>query len=648
MAAIDALRKAITTQPTDTLVVEERSVWQPDSWLIQRCWQELADAGCSREALATANLASERYPLAPIQTIQRLAKQTNSQPGLSGTLHSYLLGIVTTLNSPNHQLAQQSEIAQSAEGLLAASVAALRLGDAGLSLAFLERLDQLRKGWEQIITKPEPRQMLAEIVAHQSPHPLINALVSSALRRFGDAGAIFLHEITHRIDPEPRATGNRSKTILNRCVDAFRFGMLATPQSQRYAIASYGRAGLFSEAMQQADTLTNILEARRHSALDRQADQNIVRQVKRPTANADADFQINALTEAIRSMGVHKLERDQRVVLANRLATIARRSDGWSAASAAQTLVELGALKFATEAIGRIAANDPTRVEAVISLVRALLGVTEFEAASEQVEKALAWAEQTEQGRLRKQALIRGLGEVYLADNQPNVTWQLLDRAIPPPTLRSRIQGWFGERWNDDTLRNEALRLRALLHPEGIRLTNEPQAVANLLAKLLQWGKELLEGEALVNFYLDSLLRPLLEAGLVSQVWTLLNDLELALGAISGDKHANRVHTVCTLLAEQALPLSFAAGADSTSVGAASVGAASVVDRLGQFLQRLWRADAQRNVWQTVHGIEGSLPLLIVLEGAQSVLAIAQVASSIIGNAENVVIDSAQDGGEHE
>ncbi len=531
-------------------------------------------------------------------------------------------------------------IAQSAEGLLAASAAALRLGDEiGLSLTFLERLDQIPKGWEQLMTKPENRQTLAEIVAHQSPHPLINALVSSALRRFGDAmGAIFLHEVTHLIDPELRATGSRSKTIMNRCVDAFRFGMLATPQSQRYAIASYGRAGLFSEAMQQADTLTNILEARRHSALDRQADQNIVRQVKRPTANADADFQIYALTEAIRSLDVHQLEREQRRELANRLAIISRRSDGWSAASAAQTLVELGALKFATEAIGRIAANDPTRVEAVISLTRALLDVNEFEAASEQVEKALTWADQTEQGRLRKQALIRGLGEVYLADNQPNVTWQLLDRAIPPPTLRSRIQGWFGERWNDDTLRNEALRLRALLHPEGIRLTSEPQAVANLLAKLLQWGKELLEGEALVNFYLDSLLRPLLEAGLVSQVWTLLNDLEQALGAISGDKHANRVHTVCTLLAEQALPLSFAAGASSPSAG--------VVDRLGQFLQRLWRADAQRNVWQTVHGIEGSLPLLIALEGAQSVLAIAQVASSIIGNAEDVVIDSAPDAGE--
>ena len=92
------------------------------------------------------------------------------------------------------------------------------------------------------------------------------------------------------------------------------------------------------------------------------------------------------------------------------------------------------------------------------------------------------------------------------------------------------------------------------------------------------------------------------------------------------------------MLAEQALPLSFAAGAASTSAG--------VVDRLGQFLQRLWRADAQRNVWQTVHGIEGSLPLLIALEGAQSVLAIAQVASSIIGNAEDVVIDSAPDAGE--
>lgn len=630
---------AITVRDAEGILVEERSIWQPDTWLLQRCWEELAAGGHSHAALTVANLASERNPLAHLQTIERLSRLVALQPELSGQIASYLHEWVQALAQSQFAATsgRVSAPLNSAEGLLAAAAAASRIGDLAHSLAFLERLDQLPKGWEQLITNPEQRQLLSETLAKHAPHPLFRALLLSMLRRFGDTGAILLNEIAQRIPThsvaipltlaKAAAKSSRKATLLETCVDAFRYGLLATPQSQRLAIATYGRAGLIPELLQQSDTLANILEARRQSALDRQTDQHLLRQVKRPTANADADFQVYALNEALRNLDIRQLEREQRVTLASRLANMARRSDGWTAASAAQTLVELGALKFASETIERIAPQDPTRVEAVISLVRSLLEVNEFELASEQVEKALEWTENSEQGRLRKQALIRGLGEVYLNKQQPAVTWRLLERATPPETMLSRVRALFGERWTDDTLRNEALRLRALLHPDGIRLSSEPSAVTSLLAKLQDWGQQLLEGEALITFYVDSLFRPLLEAGLISQVLKLLPDVAQALLTSSGEKHANRVKTLSTLLAEQSLPLTL--NTDATGVKA----------QLADFLQTLWQNDARRSLWQAVHGIEGSFPLLIALEGPQAVVAIAQTAPAIIRVEDLGVID---------
>lgn len=639
-AAIDALRMAITVRDQEGVAVEERSVWQPDTWLLQRCWEALADHGYAREALSIANLASERNFLAPLQTLARLSRLVPLQNDLADYIDRYLQELVKELSRTlsSSTVDNRKNALASNEGLLAAASAASRIGNLSLSLAFLERLDQLPKGWEQLITNPEQRQGLGEAIAKHSPHPLFTALLSSVLRRFGDAGALFLNEVAHHIPPRIPSTvripalgrTHKTNTLLDACVDAFRYGMLATPQSQRLAIATYGRAGLIPELLQQSDTLANILEARRQSALDRQTDQHLVRQVKRPTANADADFQVYALTEALHSMDIHQLEREQRVTLASRLASMARRSDGWTAASAAQTLVELGALKFATETIERIAPNDPTRVEAVISLVRALLEVNESDLAMEQVEKSLDWAENSEQGRLRKQALIRGLGEVYLNKNQPATTWRLLERANPPETGLRRLRSLFGERWTDDTLRNEALRLRALLHPDGAQLSSEPRAVTNLLTKLQSWGQQLLEGEALISFYLDSLFRPLLEAGLISQVLRLLPDVSQALLTSTGEKHTSRVKTLCILLAEQALPMALISDATDAK------------SRMADFLQTLWKNDARRSLWQTVHGIEGSFPLLLALEGAGAVVAIAQIAPTILRIEDLGVIDGGE------
>ena len=49
--------------------------------------------------------------------------------------------------------------------------------------------------------------------------------------------------------------------------------------------------------------------------------------------------------------------------------------------------------------------------------------------------------------------------------------------------------------------------------------------------------------------------------------------------------------------------------------------------QLREFLLTLWQSDAARGVWQTVHGVEGSLPLVAALEGPQALVAIAQAAA---------------------
>jgi hypothetical protein len=43
-----------------------------------------------------------------------------------------------------------------------------------------------------------------------------------------------------------------------------------------------------------------------------------------------------------------------------------------------------------------------------------------------------------------------------------------------------------------------------------------------------------------------------------------------------------------------------------------------------QFIVAVWQHDSQRGLWQTVHGIEGVLPLLIALDGAEAVVTLAR------------------------
>jgi hypothetical protein len=49
---------------------------------------------------------------------------------------------------------------------------------------------------------------------------------------------------------------------------------------------------------------------------------------------------------------------------------------------------------------------------------------------------------------------------------------------------------------------------------------------------------------------------------------------------------------------------------------------------LEQFMIELWQADAQKGIWQMVHSLEGSFPLLLAMEGPQAIVAIARVAAN--------------------
>lgn len=642
-AALEALRSAISNPLPKQKQIEERNIWQPDSWLIQRCCEALADGAHVAEALAAAHLAARRSPLAPIQTIYRLSQHGAAAANTCALLDNFL-------GQPEQALAAASAPA----ALLLAAASALQINDAVLTSVFLERLDQLPGAWEQLCNNSEQRLLLGQVLAGIAPHPLAHSLLRNALRRFGDAGADLVHQAALHLhaDPAPAPSTLHKQTPLQLCVDVFRYGMLTTPYAHRRAIAVFARAGLVDEVLQQMSTLSAILEARRAGGIDRQAEQNLLRQVKRPTANSDADVQVQALSEAIRLMPQHSLTREQRIALANQLALLGRRSDGWTAASAASILAELGALKFAGEIVAKIAPDDPTRSEAVISFVRALLEINEPKLAAEQTEKGIAWAHSVT-GHRRERALIRGLGEVYLEHDQPEMTLHLLDRWRTETGLIHKVRRWLnGAGWDDDTLRNQALRLRALLHPKAEALGTTPKDIDALFQALATWGAQLLEGEALITFYADALLRPLFAARRFELAWRLLPQVQQALSANVGAKHAARVSTITSLLARYlthyrhfntpANPED--AGVQTQRQKQRSAAKASrqaqqqrpIQDLLAEFLINLWQSDAQRGVWQVVHGIEGSLPLLLALEGPGAVAAIAQAAPSIIGAPETI------------
>ncbi len=627
-AAITALTTAAQARGEDGLVVEERAIFRPDTWLLQCCWQSLADGGYFAPALGVAHLAASRQPLTPIHCLYRLSRQVDQQWGLANAIAAELAQMQPALFAAG----AAAPGGQAIEQLLHAAATAANIGDRRLALACLERLDQLSKPWERIMVQPDQRGMLAATVLRTGPHPLTLGLMTHALRRFGDAGAHFVLEITagaaERLRRSSPAAGSTDKMarLLSLGVEVFRNASLTSLHSRRLTATVFGQAGLVDEVLVQLTTIANVQAARREGGLSlRQGDPTLLRQVKRPTADADVDFQVYALREAIGALPLRSLSREARLELANRLAMLGNQSDGWTAAGAAATLVELGAVKYAVEVVSKIPENDPTRSEGVISLVRALLVAGEAQLAEEQAQKGLAWA-QSYPGRNPERALIWGLSEVYLERRQSDRALVLLEQWEQPAGWRQRMRELFGSRLDDDRLRNEGLRLRALLQRERTSAAD----IQRMAAQLLAAAPQLLEGEALAAYLLDDLLRPLLASGRVKLALQVLPPLAAALRSGSGEKHAARVNSVAaTLTAELAPPPPERLDPSRSDAKAeANVAfAPEVRSAIEQFLTGLWDSNVERGLWQSVHGIHGGLALVLLLEGPQAVEAIAAFAA---------------------
>ena len=621
-AAVACLQRAVTVQLDNLdLLVEERVIWQPDSWLLQRIGQVLAEGGAGEAALAVAQMVEGRVPLARAHALYRVA-QVATDPA-RGTQPSAVNLVRRELHLGRPLLFgpwTPGEEFRQVERLLLYGASAALIGEQALALACLERADQRERVWERVMITPEPRALLAQIVARVGLHPLTSQLIQLAIRRYEDSGAQFLHQVAMQIGPRlaREQLPRRVARLLQRCVDTFQFATLTTLTSRRYAAIVLGQAGLVHELLEQITTIANVQLARRESGLSSgKGDPHFLRQVKRPAANPDVDFQVYTLQEAIRAMPVRTVPRDQRKALADRLGELAMRSDGWTAAGAAASLIEVGAVRHAITVVDRIPPQDPTRSEGVLSLVRALLAEGDAELAEEQVRKAVTWVKSLDK-RNPERATLWGLAELYLEHDQPDAALRLLEQRMAPPGMGERMRRAFQNRPTDDELRDNGLRLRARLR-QGVTWDKEFSA---FYAQVCQWAPRLLDGEVLMSFYLDGLLRPLLAAGEAARVWALLPQVAAALALSSGDKHTMQVQRVAKLLGEQAAGLA----ADD---GAAPVpGGDPVAARQGltQFLAGLWEMDVQKGLWQTIHGIEGSLSLMLVLEGADALVTLAQVA----------------------
>jgi hypothetical protein len=601
--AIDALRKAAAIFVEEHAVFqEERNVWLPNSWLMSRCRQALAEVGAGEAALDVAQLFSDRDKLAVPQTLHQLAEQAGDRPQAVRVIEQTLAERDAILLSEHRPLdsSREDSTRKDEEEYLLASATRAALGDGAAVFNYLERLDQRQGAWDRIMLEPEQRALLARSLAAGGRHPLTTSMVAASVPRYGESGALLLQGITSALDPD----NSHDRLLIERCAGTMRYASLTTMQGHRVAVAVMARAGWAEEVVGHLTTIANIQEARRESGLSlRRNDQQLLRQVKRTQANADIDFQVYTLQEAIRGMPVRRITREERAELARALAVLGMKSDGWTASGAAATLVELGAIKLAINVVDHIAPTDPTRSEGAIALVKGLLEIGEVSLAAEQTEKALAWIPTIESENAER-ATIWGLAELYLQHNRPQEALDLLSRRVEETGFLKRVRDLFQPSVTDDQLRDNRLRLHAYLQQNRSTETIQP-----ILSELQKWGPILLDGDVLIAFYVDGLLGPLLKAGYLTDAWALFPDLLSALKTSMGDRYADHLRRFSMLFAAEA-PVLDAVGRET----------------LMQFLVDVWSADVARGIWQTVHGIEGTLPLILALSGPQALAEIALMA----------------------
>lgn len=622
-AAIHSLRQASQTPPPPN----DRQVRQPDSWLLRHCWQALAASGTPESTLAVIGLARENAPLSLFLALPVLADRVEKESDLAPVLAEQLRAVEQVAGMP---LAGDRE--RWAERLLAVGYSSARVGDANLAFSCLERLDQQPDIWRTVFARTELRDRLARTLVHAGPHPLTMQLLRNALRHHDEAGSQFLLSVgtlaaRHiREGRQARACGR----ILQRCVSTFQHAAITSLISRRHAAITFGLAGLADRVLEQIEIIANVQEARRMSNIYalRDAEQQLVRQVRRPRANADIDFQLYTLKEAVEALPLERINGDQRQRLADKLAALGGASDGWSAAAAAGPLVRLGAARHAAAINERIDPADFSRSEAHRVLVQALLESGDDAAATSQCQMAVRWAHSLAEHHPER-LTVWGIAEAYLAQGKGQAALALLEQRRPP-SLSVRLRRLFGTEPGEENLREEALRMHAaLLQPEG----GEDQAAIHL-SHVRRWAPRLLEGKALALFYTENVLEPLLAVRHDRVLWAFLPDLRRALGGITGREFPTRVEDVCTKLVARLKMLRRSAQDESILAEAYTDGDAAYEAEksrlqeeesyLGDFLVQLWEQSVARGIWQTVYAVGGSLPLLIALAGSDTVEALAQ------------------------
>ncbi len=607
-AATAALRRAAQTPPPSN----DRQVRQPDSWLIRHCWQALAASGTPEATFSVVDLAGVGEPLSLFRALAILAERAEGDVGLAVALAEKLRSVSGLAARPLF-----GDRESWAERLLALAYAAARIDDSSLAFACLERLDQQPGIWRTVFARTELRDRLAQTVAFVGPHPLTMQLLRNALRQHDEPGGQFLLSVgtlaAQHIQEGRRASASRR--LLRRCADTFQNTAITSLLSRRHAAITFGLAGQPTRVLEQLTIIANVQEARRASNIYalRDSEQQLLRQVRRSRANADVDFQLYTLKEAVEGLPLASVSLAQRQLLADKVAELGGASDGWSAAAAAGALVRLGATPHAVAINERIHAADHSRSEAHRVLVAALLQAGDEADAASQTQAGVRWAQSLAEHHPER-LTIWGIVEAYLAQGKAQPALAVLNQRRPA-SFGVRLRRLFGEKPNEEALREEALRMHAaLLSGEG----GEDRAVIHL-SQVRRWAPGLLEGKALALFYTENVLEPLLTTEYNRMLWAFLPDLCRALGGIVSREFPTRVGDVCEKLVRR-----LALGQESDRLDDATLQEEQAV--LGDFLVQLFEQSAAQGVWQTVYAVGGGLPLLIALAGSGTALDIARLA----------------------
>lgn len=587
----------------EALLKEERSIRQPDSWLVEQCWRTLAETGQADSALVLASLVTPRQPLAVAETFLALAQVSNLRAEtvqfLRERLNQHLAVTLMTEDGDRERMDRN---------LIMSAVAAATLHLPNLAYTCLEKLDQTSGMWSRLLQDTDLRPLLAQTVAALPAHPLTRNLVLGGLVHHNQSdGARFLKEVADRLDTDEGRPAGHAR-MLELCLEAVRGPIAVDLGARRYIAAVLARGGDIRAVTETIDTLAAVMEAQSETRLPhRDADDNILRHVVRSGANTDVDFQVFTLQEALRALPSELHSHPHVAHLAQHLVDLTRHSDGWTAASATAALADIGQTDAAARVVAGIPADDIARSDAVCELVDGCLAAGRSEQAATQVREAWSWISGLADEHLQR-LTIRRLAELYARAGHPDKARVLL--------AERRRTGFWQRLWprkhrepEEWLLSEDWVRLLCLLGDSNRSNTGEIRARARSLAVR---APLLLEGEALAIFQLR-MMPHLVAAGQYSALIDMLPGITKALSRIKGQKHAVRTRD-------------FAMHLSAALARAPQPERQALAEALQSWTVELWQTAAQAGIWQAVYSVAGCLALVQALAGARAVLDIGRFA----------------------